>query len=64
MIHYALDQIQIEKKWGHNPRLTNWRGYSDDLECQMKKAPNRYYSKEDLEMASQFISNSVKDPLK
>jgi hypothetical protein len=31
------------------------------LESQLKKAPNRFYSKEDLEMASQFVSDAIKD---
>jgi hypothetical protein len=31
------------------------------LESQLKKAPNRFYSKEDLEMASQFVSDIIKD---
>jgi hypothetical protein len=60
-IHFTLDQIQIEKKWGRNPGLTNWTGYKADLESQLKKAPNRFYSKEDLEMASQFVSDDIKD---
>ena len=44
-IHFTLDQIQIEKKWGRHLRLTNWTGYKADLESQLKKAPNRFYSK-------------------
>jgi hypothetical protein len=56
-----MDQIQIEKKWGHNHRLTNWTGYRAGLDSQLKKAPNRLYSKEDLEMASKFISGAIKD---
>jgi hypothetical protein len=36
-------------------------GHKDDLESQLKKAPNRFYSKEDLEMASQFVSDAIKD---
>jgi hypothetical protein len=60
-IHYALDQIQIEKKWNCNPRYTNWMGYRADLDSQLKKASNRFYSKEDLEMVSQFISDAIKD---
>jgi hypothetical protein len=48
----TMDQIQIEKKWGCNHRLTNWTGYRAALESQLKKASNRFYSKEDLEMAS------------
>ena len=63
-IRFTLDQIQIEKKWGRNPRLTNWTGYKADLESQLKKAPNRFYSNEDLEMSSQFVSDSIKTPLK
>jgi hypothetical protein len=51
-IRYTLDQIQTEKKWGRNPRQTNWAGYKADLESQLKKTPTRFYSKEDLEMAS------------
>jgi hypothetical protein len=54
-IRFTLDQIQIEKRWGHNPRQRNWVGYKADLESQLKKAPTRFYSKEDLEMASQFF---------
>jgi hypothetical protein len=50
-IRFTLDQIQIEKKWDRNPRQTNWAGYKADLESQLKKAPNRFYSKEDLEIA-------------
>ena len=60
-IRFTLDQIQIEKKWGRNPRQTTWTGYKADLESQLKKAPNRFYSKEDLEMASQFVSDAIKD---
>jgi hypothetical protein len=62
-ICYDLDQIQVEKKWGCNPRLTNWTGYRADVECQLKKALNRFYSKEDLEVVSQVKSDAVKDPL-
>ena len=36
-IRFTLDQIQIEKKWGRNPRLTNWTGYKADVESQLKK---------------------------
>jgi hypothetical protein len=36
-------------------------GYRADLESQLKKAPNRLYSKKDPEMASQFISAAIKD---
>jgi hypothetical protein len=60
-IRYTLDQIQTEKKWGRNPRQTNWVGYIADLESQLKKAPTRFYSKEDLEMASQLVSDAIKD---
>jgi hypothetical protein len=60
-IHFTVDQNQIEKKWSRNPRLTNWTGYKADLESHLKKAPNRFYSKEDLEMASQFMSDAIKD---
>ena len=60
-IRFTLDQIQIEKMWGCNPRLTNWMGYKADLENQLKKAPNEFYSKEDLKMASQFVSDAIKD---
>jgi hypothetical protein len=60
-IRYTLNQIQIEKKWGRNPRLINWTGYKADLESQLKKAPKRFYFKEDLEMVSQFISDAMKD---
>jgi hypothetical protein len=60
-IRSTLDQIQIEKKWGRNPRQTNWTGHKADLESQLKKAPNIFYSKEDLEMASQFVSDAIKD---
>jgi hypothetical protein len=60
-IRFTLDQIQIEKKWGRNPRQTNWTGYKADFESQLKKAPNRFYSKKDLEMASQFVSDAIKD---
>ena len=41
----TMDQIQIEKKWGHNHRLTNWTGYRAGLNSQLKKALNRLYSK-------------------
>jgi hypothetical protein len=57
----TLDQIQIEKKWGCNPRLTIWTSYRADLESQLKKDPNRFYSNEDLEMVSQIISDAIKD---
>jgi hypothetical protein len=60
-ICYTLDQIQIEKKCGHNPRQTNWAGYKADLESQLKKTPTRFYSKEVLEMASQLVSDAIKD---
>ena len=36
-------------------------GYRADLESQLKTALNRFYSKEDLEMASEFISDAIKD---
>jgi hypothetical protein len=39
-ICFILEQIQIEKKWGRNPRLTNWTGYKADLESELIKAPN------------------------
>jgi hypothetical protein len=60
-IRFTLDQIQIEKKWGCNPRQTNWTGYKADSESQLKKALNIIYSKEDLEMASQFVTDAIKD---
>jgi hypothetical protein len=31
------------------------------LKSRLKKAPNRFYSKEDLEMASQFVSDALND---
>jgi hypothetical protein len=52
---------QIEKKWGRNPRLTNWTDYRTDLESHLKKSSNRFYSKKDLEMESQFIRDAIKD---
>jgi hypothetical protein len=36
-------------------------GYRTDLESHLKTALNRFYSKEDLEMASEFISDAIKD---
>jgi hypothetical protein len=59
-IRYALGQIQIENKWDGNSTPTNWTGYRADLESQPKKAPNKFYSKENLEMASNFISDAIK----
>jgi hypothetical protein len=49
-----------KKKWGHNPILTNWIGYRAELECQLKKALNRFNSKIGPEMASQFTSDAIK----
>jgi hypothetical protein len=61
-IRYTLDQIQTGKKWGRNPRQKNLVGYKADLESQ-KKAPTRFYSKEDLEMATQLVSYAIKDSI-
>jgi hypothetical protein len=58
-IHYVVDQIQIQKKWAITP-YSNWMGYRADLKSQLKNALNRFYSKEDLEMVSQFISDTIK----
>ena len=60
-IRCTLEQIQTEKKWGRNPRPTNWAGYRADLESQLKNALNRFYSKEDLELVSKFSTDARKD---
>ena len=38
-------------------------GYKAELESQLKKARNRFYSKEDLEMASQFVTEVIRNKL-
>jgi hypothetical protein len=55
------NQIQTQREWGHNPRLTNWMGYRANRGCQLKQAPTNLILTEDLEVASQFISNVIKD---
>jgi hypothetical protein len=36
-IHCAFHQITLKEKWGHNPRQTDWMGYTADLQSQLKK---------------------------
>ena len=38
------NQIQKQRKWGHNPRLTNWMGYRANRGCRLKQALTRSHS--------------------
>lgn len=38
IINFALHQIQIREKWGHNTRQIDWTGYMADLQSQLIKA--------------------------
>jgi len=54
-IHFALKHVK--DKWGHNSRYMNWEGYRADLEIILKKAPSRFHTLDNLEMAAQFTSD-------
>ena len=57
--HRHLKAIQLKEKLGHNSRQTDWMGYRPDLQSQLCKAPSRFHTKENLEVASQYISHAI-----
>ncbi|XP_032685213.1 uncharacterized protein LOC116850717 [Odontomachus brunneus] len=57
-LRFALEYRE-KGKWGRNPRGTNWTSYRKDLGTILKKAPFRFNTKQDLEVASQFVSDAI-----
>ncbi|XP_032685834.1 uncharacterized protein LOC116850996 [Odontomachus brunneus] len=57
-LRFALEHKE-KGKWGRNPRSTNWTSYRKDLGTILKKAPSRFNTKQDLEAASQFVSDAI-----
>ncbi|XP_032685218.1 uncharacterized protein LOC116850721 [Odontomachus brunneus] len=57
-LRFALEHRE-KRNWGRNPRGTNWTSYRKDLGTILKKAPSRFNTKQDLEVASQFVSDAI-----
>ncbi|XP_032689122.1 uncharacterized protein LOC116852664 [Odontomachus brunneus] len=57
-LRFALEHRE-KGNWGRNPRNTNWTSYRKDLGTILKKAPSRFNTKQDLEVASQFVSDAI-----
>jgi len=56
---YILLSSLMDEKRSRNSRYTNWEGYKADLETILKKAPSRFHTLNNLEVAVQFTSDAI-----
>ncbi|XP_029171938.1 uncharacterized protein LOC114941203 [Nylanderia fulva] len=59
-VRFTMEQVQSQGLWMRNPRKTNWRGYEEDLKSRLKEAPTRFYTKEKLETAADYLNDAIK----
>ncbi|XP_029175237.1 uncharacterized protein LOC114943717 [Nylanderia fulva] len=59
-VRFTMEQVQSQGLWMRNPRKTNWRGYEEDLKSRLKEAPTRFYTKENLETAGDYLNDAIK----
>jgi hypothetical protein len=60
-ILFTLRHISEVKKWVRNLRKTDWEGYRKDLKAMLTKAPTRYYTCGNLDMAAQHLEDSIRN---
>ncbi|KMQ83050.1 reverse transcriptase [Lasius niger] len=60
-IRFALGHIQKEEKWGRNPRKINWENFRTDLKRHLKNALTRFHTKDDLEVAVDFMCDAIRN---
>jgi len=58
-VHFNLEHTE-EAIWGRNPRHTNWMSYRSDLEAILKKAPSRFHTAENLEVAAKYVTDAIR----
>ncbi|XP_043485244.1 uncharacterized protein LOC122513075 [Leptopilina heterotoma] len=59
LITFRLESKDREQEWGRNPRSTDWASYSEDLKASMACFPTSYGTREELELAAEYLRDSI-----
>ncbi|XP_043470928.1 uncharacterized protein LOC122504096 [Leptopilina heterotoma] len=59
LITFRLESKDREQEWGRNPRSTDWASYIKDLKTSMACFPTSYGTREELELAAEYLRDSI-----
>ncbi|XP_043474038.1 uncharacterized protein LOC122506107 [Leptopilina heterotoma] len=59
LITFRMESKDREHKWVRNPRSTDWASYIEDLKASMECFPTSYGTYEELELAAEYLRDSI-----